>query len=207
VAEEASHISQTICLEPVDGIVSSAKQLLKQVCPKPVDFGKSFSYQAVKFLKGVALRTTLHNHARQLGLHAGGQLQLHQLVACFFGVNAALYREIDGSPQIDQVGVALILDFQRALLLLILILGTLVLVVVLVFLGSTALTQDFSFQVLVQLFGFFKVCIIFEYVEAVECFEFSIKIHTMCYHVLLFKNIELILDTRVVAENIFPDLE
>jgi hypothetical protein len=117
MSEEARNVAQTIRLVTVDGIVVFGKRSLEQVRPEPVDLCESLSDQTVKLGVCPFLGAALDDHRRQFWLQTGRQVDLHQFVTAFFEVDAGHDRQVDRPAQIDQVGVALVLDIHLLLFL------------------------------------------------------------------------------------------
>lgn len=88
VAEESGNVAQLVRVVAVDGVVVLCECLLKEVGPEPVDLGKSLGNETVELGVRLLLRTALDDHGGHLGLHAGWELKLHQLVGAFLGVHA-----------------------------------------------------------------------------------------------------------------------
>lgn len=112
MSEEPCNVPQAIRLIPVDGVVVFSKRGLEQIGPEAVDLGESLSNQAKELGVCPFLRATLNNHRRQFGLHAGWEVDLHELVTAFFKVNTRHDCQVDCPTKIDQVSIGLILDIH-----------------------------------------------------------------------------------------------
>lgn len=208
VTEQHSNVPQLVVLVPMDRLVVLDKGLLEEVAPQPVDLGKALTNQAKELGVCLLLRATLDNHRRQLGLLADGEVNLHQFVNRFLWVGARHDGEIDGPPQVDQVGVGLVLDFHGFRLFVFFVLGTLILVLVLVALFVIAgLAQNLRLEPLVGLFMLLPLRVILEDVEPVLHVNLAVKLHLVCDLVLLLHQVQLLLDGRVVLELVLPNLE
>jgi hypothetical protein len=141
VSEKPCDVPQAIRLVAVDSVVVLGECGLKQVRPETVNLGKPFSNQAVELGVCPFLGATLDNHGRQFRLHAGREIDLHQLVTAFFKVNTRHDCEVDCSPKIDQVSVGLILNIHLLFLGIRFILGALIPVLI-VFILIAVLTEN-----------------------------------------------------------------
>lgn len=88
MTKEASNVAEAVRLVPVNRLVVLGKRLLEQVSPEAVQLGKPLADEAVELGIRPLLRAALNHHGRQLGLPAGWKIDLHQLVAAFFKVDA-----------------------------------------------------------------------------------------------------------------------
>lgn len=112
VTKQHGNVAQLVVLVSVDGLVVLCKGLLEEIAPQTVDLGEALANHAKELGVSLFLGATLDNHGRQLGLLAFGQIDLHQLVDCFFRVGARHDGEVDGPSEVDQVGVGLVLDLH-----------------------------------------------------------------------------------------------
>jgi hypothetical protein len=141
VSEEPSNVPQAIRLVAVDSVVVFSERGLKQVRPETVNLGKAFSNQAIELGVCPFLRATLDDHGRQFWLHAGREIDLHQLVTAFFKVDTRHNCQIDCPTKIDQISVGLILNIHLLFLGIGFILGALIVVLV-VFIFIAVLTEN-----------------------------------------------------------------
>jgi hypothetical protein len=87
MAEETCDIAKAIRLVPVDGIIVLREGLLKQICPKPIDFGEPFANETIKFGEGAFLGAALNNHRGQFWLLPRRKRNFHQLVTALLRIN------------------------------------------------------------------------------------------------------------------------
>lgn len=86
MTEQHCNVSQLVVLITVNSLVVLCKGLLEEIAPQTVDLGKALANHAKELGVSLFLGATLDNHRRQLGLLTDRQVDLHQLVNCFFWV-------------------------------------------------------------------------------------------------------------------------
>jgi hypothetical protein len=115
VAEESSNVSKSVRFVPVDRVIVFSERCFKQVGPEPVDLCKALADKTIELGVRSLLRAAFDNHGRQLGLLSRRQIDLHELVAALFEINAGHDGQVDGSPQIDEIGVRLVFDIHLSI--------------------------------------------------------------------------------------------
>lgn len=119
--EELRNDAKAIRLKTMDSLVVGDEALFKKVGPHAVQLAEALANHAVEFLVRPFLAGTLDNHGCEFVLEPLWEVDAHELVTTFFETTAALDGEVDGSAQVDEVGVGLILDVQLLLLLVLLV--------------------------------------------------------------------------------------
>lgn len=207
VTEQLRNVSQLVVLVSVNRVVVLRESLLEEVAPETVDLGEALANEAKELRVSLFLRATLDNHRRQLGLLPGGEIDLHELVHCFFGVGTGHDRKVDGSSKVYEISIRLILDLHRFRFGFFLFVGAVVVAIVIVLLVVTTLSQDLCLQLLVSLFMLLPLRIELEDIEAVLDIDLTHQVNSVCDLILLLNKVQLILDSRVVLEFVLPDLE
>ena len=90
MAEEAGDVAELVVVVAMDRFEVLDEGLLEEVGPQPVDLGKALADEAEELGVRLLLTAALHNHGWQLVLLTDRQVDLHQLVDRFFGVQGAL---------------------------------------------------------------------------------------------------------------------
>ena len=75
-----------------------------------VDGTQPLSHESEELLVGPLLGAAIHHHVTQLGLVAGLEVELDQLVDRLLKVQAGLDGKVDGTPERDHVGLGLVND-------------------------------------------------------------------------------------------------
>lgn len=135
VSKKSGNIPQSVGFIPMNGVVVACEGLLKLIGPEAVDLSKPLANEAVELLIRLILGATFDDHRRKFVFQTWRQLNFHQLVTAFLGVDAGHDRQVYGPPQIHQVGITLVLNFHsllRLLFLVILAIIALVLVILIV---------------------------------------------------------------------------
>ena len=108
--KELGDVTQLIRLQAMDGGVLLHEHLVKELRVHLVDETEPLREQAVIPQVRALLRATLREHRADLHLLSGLQMNLHQLVTSLFKVQGRHDGEINGTTQIDQVCLGLILN-------------------------------------------------------------------------------------------------
>jgi uncharacterized membrane protein len=98
-------------------------------------------------------------------------------VATFFKVDTGHDSQVDCSPEIDEICIALILDLHLSFFLLFLIRSLVGFVLIFFFVATLA--KNFGLELLVRLFVLLPLRIVFEDIEAVLSINFVIETDTM----------------------------
>lgn len=149
MAKELGNVAQLVVLVPMDRLVVLLKRLLKQVAPQTVDLGEPLGNETKELCIRLFLRAALYNHRGHLGLLARGQVNLHKLVRCFFGVGARHDGQVNRAAQVHQVGVGLVLDLNSLGFFVVLIIGAVILRIVVVLFIVACLTKNLRLEPLV----------------------------------------------------------
>lgn len=120
MCEELSYDTEAIRLEAVDSLVVVCEALFEKVGPHAIDLAETFADHAVELLICAFLAGAFDDHGCEFVFEAVREVDAHELVTAFFEATAGLDREVDGSAQTDKIGVSLILDVLRLLLLVLL---------------------------------------------------------------------------------------
>jgi hypothetical protein len=99
-------------------------------------------------------------------------------VATFFKIDTGHDSQVDCSPEIDEICIALILDLHLSFFLLFLIRSLVGFVLIFFFFVAT-LAKNFGLELLVRLFVLLPLRIVFEDIEAVLSINFVIETDTM----------------------------
>jgi hypothetical protein len=191
----------------MDRFVVFGKSLLEEITPKPVDLCETLADEAEELCVSFLLGATFDNHRRELGLLSSGEVDLHELVHGFLRVGTGHDRKVDGSAEIDEIGVGLILDFD-SLCLLFLLIGTVVIVIIVVVLVVVAaLSKNLRFELLVRLLVLLPLWVELEDVQPILDIELAHQLHPVCDLVFFLHKVQLFLDGWVVFELVLPDLE
>jgi hypothetical protein len=175
VAKQHGDVAEFVVLVPMDRVVIFGKSLLEQIAPEAVDLGKSLANEPKELGVCLFLRATLDNHRRKFRLHASWEFDFHQLMHSFFRIGARHDCQVDGSPQVDQIRIRLILDLHSLLFLVLLIFGALIFVVVIVIVFIVAcLPKNLRLEPLVRILVLLPLRIKFEDVEAVLYVNFAV---------------------------------
>lgn len=126
MAKELSNNPKTVCFVSVDRLVILREHRREKVPPQSIQLAEAFANQAVEFVEGAFLAATFDDHRRQLFFSASWKVDTHQFVASFFETTRRHDGKIDGSTQIDQISVRLILDLHRFLFLIFFIVTALI---------------------------------------------------------------------------------
>ena len=206
MAEESGNIPQAVGLVAVNGIVIFGKRSFEKISPHAVDLCEPFTDETVKLRVGFLLRATLHDHGWKLLFLSSWKVDLHEFVAALFEINTGHNGQIDSPPQVDQIGVGLVLDVHLALFFIFRLLFRADIGVVFFFVVAS-LAKNLSFQFLIRLFMFFPLRIILENIQTVLHLDFIVKTGTMRDLIVLFHQIQLILDRRVILVPVLSHLE
>lgn len=170
----------------MNSVVVFGERLLEQVGPQAVELSKALTNQAEEFGVGLLLRAALDDHRWQFVLLTRRKLDFHQFVTRFFEIQAGHDGQVNGSAQIDKVGVGLILDFNSTILLDFFVVRA-------VFIGTTtfvlvvaAFPENFGLQSLVGLFVLLVVCVELENIQAVFHTDVAIQVELVGDLILLF---------------------
>ena len=209
VPEEAGDVAQPVGLVAVDRVVVIGKRLLKQLCPQPIQLRKALASQAIELGISALLRAALDDHGRKLRLLAGGQIDLHKLVAAFLKVDARHDGQVDGAAEVDEVGVGLIFDLHRARLGSLLLVRAALRVAAgcILLLAPAFLAQNFRSQRLVGVFVLLPLGIKLENVQGIFHLHLIIKTNLMRNLVLFLNQVQLVANSRVVLVSVFAHLE
>ena len=108
--KELGDVTQLVCLQAMDGGILLHEHLVKELRVHLVDETEPLREQAVIPQVRALLRATLREHRADFHLLSGLQMNLHQLVTSLFKVQGRHDGEINGTTQIDQVRLGLILN-------------------------------------------------------------------------------------------------
>jgi hypothetical protein len=112
MSKEACNVPQTVRLVAVNSVVVFGECGLEQVRPEAVNLSKPLSNQTIELGVCPFLGATLDDHRRQFRLHAGREIDLHQLVTAFFKVDTRHDCQVNRPTEIDEVSVGLVLDIH-----------------------------------------------------------------------------------------------
>jgi hypothetical protein len=205
MAKETGYIAQTIGFVSMDCVVILGEGGFEKIRPETVDFRKSFSNKAVEFRVCSLLGTTFNDHRGEFWLQARRQRDLHEFVATFFKVDTGHDSQVDCSPEIDEICIALILDLHLSFFLLFLVRTLIGFVLVFFIIGTLA--KNFGLELLVGLFVLLPLRIEFEDIETILSINFIIETDTMGNLIFLLNQVEFLLDRRVVLVSILANLE
>lgn len=116
--------------------------------------------------------------------------------------------EVNGSAQVDQIGVGLILDLDLFVGFIVFVFAAAdVRIVFVVLVTSISFTEDLSPKLLVSLLVGFPVRVEFENVKAILNLNLIVQSSVVSNLILLFDKIQLFLDRGVILVAILSDLE
>ncbi len=98
---------------------------------------------------------------------ACGQIDPHQFVTTFFGINTGHYSQVYRLTKSDKIGVALILNLQRLFLLFLLVVLAIITVIFVAIFFVAPLSENFRFSSLVFLFVLLPIWVEFKDVQTV----------------------------------------
>jgi hypothetical protein len=129
-------------------------------------------------------------------------------VGTFFEASRGHDGEVNGSAQVDQIGVGLILDLDLFVGFIVFVFAAADFrIVVVVLVTSISFTEDLSPKLLVSLLVRFPVRVEFENVKAILNLNLVVQSSVMSNLILLFDKIQLFLDRGVILVAILSDLE
>lgn len=137
---------------------------------------------------------------------SGWEIDLHELVAALLEIDAGHDSKVDGSPQVDQIGVCLVLDIHLPVFFILRFLFRTVIRPVF-FLVIASFSKNLSLELLVSFLVFLPLRIELEDVQPILDLDFVVKTSTMRDLICLFHQIQFILDRWIVLESIFSHLE
>lgn len=111
VCEKLADVAQSVCVQPMGSVVNVLEDFLELLRVNPVDCAKALGKQAVKLLISSLFSAAIEKHVTELSFLAGLQLHLHELVGAFLEVQARVDRQINRSPQRNQVCFSVVDDF------------------------------------------------------------------------------------------------
>jgi hypothetical protein len=141
-------------------------------------------------------------------LQSRGQVDAQQLVGTFLEASRRHDGEINGSAQVDQIGVGRVLDFDLFVGFVVFVFATAnIRIVFIVLVAAISLSEDFSPKLLVGLLVRFPVRVEFEDVEAILNLDLVVQSSVVGNLILLFDKIQLFLDRGIILVAILSDLE
>jgi hypothetical protein len=141
-------------------------------------------------------------------LQSRGQVDTQQLVGTFFKASRRHDGKVNGSAQVDQIGVGRVLDLDLFVGFVVFVFATAdIRIVSIVLVASISLSEDFSPELLVSLLVGFPVGVEFEDVEAILNLDLVVQSGVVGNLILLFDKIQLFLDRGVILVAILSDLE
>jgi len=207
MTEEASDISESVRFVAVDSIVVFHKRGFKLIDPKTVQLRETFSDESVELGVGSFLRATFYDHRWQFRFLTCGEVDLHEFMTALLKVNAWHNGEVDCPAKINQIRVRLILDLQFFLLLCLLIIRTIITIILIIVFTARSFAQDLSFEFLISLFRLLPLRIKLENIQSILHLDFIIQTRPMCDLILLFHQVQLLFDGRIILVFILSHLK
>jgi len=208
MAEKLGDDAKTVGFQTVNCIVVFDKRSFKELVPHAIDLAKTLTNQAEEFVVSTFLGTALDNHRWKFVLQSRGQVDAQQLVGTFFEASRRHDGEVDGSAQVDQIGVGLILDLDLFVGFLVFIFAAAdVRIVFIILVTAVSLAENLSPKLLIGLLVRFPVGVKFEDIKAILNLDLVVQSSVVCNLILFFDKIQLFLDRRIILVAVLSDLE
>ena len=210
MSKELSDDAQSVSLVTMDGVVVLCKHILKEFPPESVELAEALTNQPKELVVSAFLAAAFNDHARQLVFAASRKIDAHELVASFLEATGRHDCQVNGTAKVDKVRVRLVLDLHRLFSVIfagVRIACIVILVPIFLILAAGFFTQHLSLELPVHFFVRFPLCIKLEDVRPLFSVQCIFQTGRVCDLVLLFHEIQLLFQCRVVLMFVFPDLE
>lgn len=157
MTEELGNNAQAVRLVSVNGVVVFGESFLEEFLPHTVEFAETLADETKELVISTFLGATLDDHGRHLVFQTRRKVDAQKLVGTFFETSRRHDGQVDGTAQIDEVGVGCVLDLYILFLdLFFIVTARHVGVAIFIFLVTTfSLAQNLGLELFICFFVYF----------------------------------------------------